>query len=98
VGGCFKNIAADFKARDFPIQPWAAALAKEREQSNRKDDPNSHCLPPSVPRINVGNHPFKILQTPGLIAMKQSLHLLADSSLIENICENEWDAAHLVGK
>src|SRR5215471_9063822 len=39
-GDCFKNIAADFKARDFPIQPWAAALAKECDQSNRKDDPS----------------------------------------------------------
>jgi hypothetical protein len=190
----FQNIAADFKAGDFPILPWAAAVAREREQSNRKDDPYSHCLPPGVPRINTGNHPFKILQTPGLIAIlyetsnvfrqiytdgrplpkdpqptwlgysvgrwdgdtlvvetagfndrnwldgdkghpqtdalhvterfhrvdfgrleilatvddpkaytknfsvKQNLHLLADSDLIENICENERDSSHLVGK
>jgi len=65
----FQNIAADFKAGEFPIQPWAAALAKEREQSNRKDDPYSHCLPPGIPRINSGNRPFKILQTPGLMAI-----------------------------
>jgi hypothetical protein len=190
----FQDIAADFKPGELPIQPWAAAVAKEREQANRKDDPYSHCMPPSVPRINSGNHPFKILQTPGLIAIlyetsntfrqiytdgrplpkdpqpswlgystarwngdtlvvetagfndqnwldgdkgrpqttalhvterfhrinfglleieatiddpkaytrpfstKESLHLLADSDLIENICENERDASHLVGK
>ena len=193
-GRQFQNIAADFKSDEFPIQPWAATLARQREQENRKDDPYSHCLPPGVPRINVGNHPFKILQMPGLVAIlyetsytfrqiftdgrplpkdpqptwlgysvgrwegdtlvvetigfhdkswldgdkghpqtdalrvierfrrrdfghleiqatledlkaytkpwtiKQALHLLPDTELLENICENERDAPHLVGK
>src|SRR5689334_16269719 len=57
----FQNMATDFKPGEFPIQPWAAALATKREEENRKDDPYSHCLPPAVPRINVANHPFKIL-------------------------------------
>jgi hypothetical protein len=31
--------------------------------------------------------------------VKQTLHLLADSEILENICnENEKDATHLVGK
>ena len=68
-GRLFQDIAADIGPEDFPIQPWAAALAKQREQDMRKDDPYSHGLPPGVPRINSGNRPFKILQTPGLIAM-----------------------------
>jgi hypothetical protein len=61
----FQDITAGLKKEEFPIQPWAAALAKRREEENRKDDPYSHCLPPGVPRINVANHPFKILQLPG---------------------------------
>ena len=68
-GRTFQDIAADIRPQDFPIQPWAAALAKQREQDMRKDDPYSHCLPPGVPRINAGNRPFKIIQTPGLIAI-----------------------------
>ena len=68
-GGQFQNVAADLRPEDFPIQPWAAALAKKREEENRKDDPYSHCMPPAVPRINVANHPFKILQLPGLLAI-----------------------------
>jgi hypothetical protein len=68
-GRLFQDIAADMRAQDLPIQPWAAALAKQREQDMRKDDPYSHCLPPGVPRINSGNRPFKIIQTPGLIAI-----------------------------
>jgi hypothetical protein len=193
-GRTFQNIAADLRPDDFPIQPWAAALAKRREEENRKDDPYSHCLPPGVPRINVANHPFKILQMPGLVVIlyetsyvfrqiftdgrplpkdpqpswlgysvgkwegdtlvvdttgfsdriwldgdkghpltdalhvterfrridfghleiqvtlddpkaytkpwmvKQSLNLLPDTELLENICENERDIQHLVGK
>jgi hypothetical protein len=193
-GRYFQNIAADLRPEDFPIQPWAAALAKQREEDFRKDDPYSHCLPPGIPRINVANHPFKILQMPGLVVIlyetsyvfrqiftdgrplpkdpqptwlgysvgrwegntlvvdtigftdkswldgdkghpiseamhvterfqrttfghldievilddpkaftkpwkiKQSLRLLPDTELLENICENERDSAHLVGK
>ena len=193
-GRQFQNVAADLRPEDFPIQPWAAALAKKREEENRKDDPYSHCMPPAVPRINVANHPFKILQLPGLLAIlyetsyvfrqiftdgrplptdpqptwlgysvgrwendtlvvdsngfndrnwldgdkghplsdalrvterfrridfghleiqvtiddpkvytkpwtiKESLNLLPDTELLENICENERDSGHLVGK
>ena len=193
-GGQFQNVAAGLRPEDFPIQPWAAALAKKREEENRKDDPYSHCMPPAVPRINVANHPFKILQLPGVLAIlyetsnvfrqiftdgrplptdpqptwlgysvgrwendtlvvdsngfndrnwldgdkghplsdalrvterfrridfghleiqvtiddpkvytkpwtiKESLNLLPDTELLENICENERDSGHLVGK
>jgi hypothetical protein len=193
-GGQFQNAAAGLRPEDFPIQPWAAALAKKREEENRKDDPYSHCMPPAVPRISVANHPFKILQLPGLLAIlyetsyvfrqiftdgrplpkdpqptwlgysvgrwendtlvvdsngfndrnwldgdkghplsdalrvterfrridfghleiqvtiddpkvytkpwtiKESLNLLPDTELLENICENERDSGHLVGK
>jgi hypothetical protein len=68
-GRLFQDIAADIRPQDFPIQPWAAALARQREQDMRKGDPYSHCLPPVVPRINSGNRPFKILQLPGLVVI-----------------------------
>ena len=38
-GRLFQDIAADIRPEDFPIQRWAAALAKQREQDMRKDDP-----------------------------------------------------------
>lgn len=193
-GRYFQDIAAGLRPEEFPIQPWAAALAKRREEDLRKDDPYSHCMPPGVPRINVSNHPFKLLQMPGLVVIlyetsnvfrqifiddrplpkdpqptwlgysvgrwegttlvvetngfndrnwldgdkghpisgalqvterfrrvdfghleiqvtlddpkaftkawtiKQSLNLLPDTELLENICENEKDSDHLVGK
>src|SRR5215472_5091474 len=65
----FGNIAADFKPGELPIQPWAGALAKEREENFRKDDPYSHCLPLGVPRINTANRPFKIYQLPNAVVI-----------------------------
>src|SRR6266853_5321721 len=51
-GRLFQDIAADIRPQDFPIQPWAAALARQREQDMRKGDPYSHGLPPFVPGSN----------------------------------------------
>ena len=66
----FSDIASDFKPGEFPIQPWAAALAKQRQDTNRYEDPYSHCLPLGVPRINTpANRPFKIYQMPRAVVI-----------------------------
>lgn len=50
--------------------PWAAALFKQREQNFRRDTDGINCLPPGPKAgIGTGNLPFRIMQTPGLIAM-----------------------------
>jgi hypothetical protein len=46
------------------MQPWAEALTKQR---NPKDDPEAHCLPAGVPRMNP--FPWKIIQTGKLVVM-----------------------------
>jgi hypothetical protein len=52
------------------MQPWAAALLKQREQNYRNDTDGINCLPPGPKAgIGVGNLPFRILQTPGMIAV-----------------------------
>jgi hypothetical protein len=63
------NIATDLKPED--IQPWAAALTRERGENLGKDDPSSlQCLP-FGPRINFATdaNPLKIVQTPSLIVI-----------------------------
>ena len=44
--------------------PWAETLTKQR---NPKDDPEAHCLPAGVPRMNP--FPWKIIQTDNLLVM-----------------------------
>src|SRR5262245_18769295 len=48
-----------------PFQPAAAALYKERVESNGLDRPSGQCLPKSVPEgMTLPPYPFKIVQTP----------------------------------
>src|SRR5207302_3828979 len=70
----FFDLAKDLKPEDIGMLPWAVELQKKRETNDHKDDPMALCMPPGVPRINTSNsgealHPFKIVQTPGLIVM-----------------------------
>lgn len=52
------------------MQPWAAALFKEREQNFRRDTDGINCLPPGPKAgVGVGNLPLRIIQTPGIIAV-----------------------------
>jgi hypothetical protein len=51
----------------LPYRPWAAALVKEREKNEGKDDPHVRCLPLTVPRDYGLPHLQKIVQTPSLL-------------------------------
>src|SRR5580698_5140674 len=54
------NNNTDSVVKDIPMQRRAVI---------GKDDPEGFCLPPGVPRMNTTPFPFRILQTPGLIAI-----------------------------
>jgi hypothetical protein len=64
------NIAADFKPGEFPIQPWAETLTRERMTGiHAAEESNANCLPQGVPRINATPNPFKIVQEPDLVVI-----------------------------
>jgi hypothetical protein len=66
--GSLFYFAGDLKPEE--MQPWAAALLKQREENYRNDTDGINCLPPGPKAgIGVGNLPFRIIQTPGLIAV-----------------------------
>jgi hypothetical protein len=55
---------------DVPMHPWAAALYKQRRDSLGRDKPQVRCLPHGVPdAMLVPAIPFKIVQTPGEVAV-----------------------------
>ncbi len=58
------NIAVDLK--EVPFQPWAAAVYKERVETNGKDDPNNRCLPSIIPEKVAVTSPWKIVEIPGV--------------------------------
>jgi len=66
--GSLFYMAGDLRPEE--ILPWAAALLKQREQNFRNDTDGINCRPPGPKAgIGVGNIPFRIMQTPGLIAV-----------------------------
>jgi hypothetical protein len=65
-----QNIAADLKPGEISYEPWAKALLDARaDGSQGGDDPPARCMPQGVPRINAAPSPWKIIQTPGLVAI-----------------------------
>ena len=64
------DLAADLKAEDVPMTPWAKALFDERIKTFGRDDPENYCLPDGVPRYwAAGGGPNRIVQTPGMIVV-----------------------------
>ncbi len=52
-----------------PLTPEAAAIYKQRSENFGKDSPIARCLPAGVPTIDFIPLPFRIVQTPGIIAI-----------------------------
>ena len=63
------NIFADFKRGEEPVRAEAVQIQRERAKGGGKDIPSSHCLPGGLPFIYFLPNAFKIIQTPGLIAV-----------------------------
>jgi hypothetical protein len=64
------NFAMDLKVKNVPFRPWAKALFDERKTgAHSKEDPSAQCLPQGVPRVNAAPGQWKIVQTPGFIAI-----------------------------
>ena len=54
---------------DVPFTPWGLAKFRERRANLSKDDPESYCLPPGVPRYTGTPYPFQILQLPDRVVI-----------------------------
>ena len=63
------NLGADLKPGEIPMQPWAAALYKQRQDSLMKDDPVGYCHLPGVPQMEAVPYPYKIFQNPGEVVI-----------------------------
>ena len=66
------EIPRDAPDRAMLMLPWAEERVKENQTTLHKNDPMVACLPPGVPRANLGGtrgmpHPFKVVQTPTLV-------------------------------
>jgi hypothetical protein len=63
-----RNIAADLKPGDISFRPAGQAIFDQRKNDGKaSEEPDAHCLPQGVPKIDAAPVPFKIAQMPGLI-------------------------------
>ncbi len=64
------NILVDFKPEESPLRPEFAELYRNNAARKGTESPVVRCLPQGLPRADISNYaPFKIIQTPGLIAI-----------------------------
>jgi len=63
------DISVNLGPEGVPLQPWAAALYRERRDNEGKDNPIARCMPAGVPTIDNIPTPFKLIQTPASIAI-----------------------------
>jgi hypothetical protein len=53
----------------LPFTPWAAALRKERDSANSKDNPDALCLPMGITQFHMHGQPRRMIQTPDLLTI-----------------------------
>jgi hypothetical protein len=61
------NILLDFQPSETPLRPEFADLVRQRA---KQESPLLHCLPIGIPASDLLPGPFKIIQTPGLILVR----------------------------
>jgi hypothetical protein len=66
----FQNLAADLGLENVPMTAEAKKIHASRVDGLLGyDEPDAHCLPQGVPKINMAPVPFKIVQTEGLVVL-----------------------------
>lgn len=65
-----RDFALDIKPEDVPYLPWAKKVFDERKDgSHSGEDPDAHCLPQGVPKIDSVQYPWKVVYTPNSIVI-----------------------------
>ena len=64
----FRDIALNIK-EGLPLQPWSAALLKQRHEDVYKDDPDGHCKPLGPVKMHLHPYPRKMFQLPGVVLL-----------------------------
>jgi hypothetical protein len=95
-GSRFFDLAKGLPASAVEMTAWAAAIQTQRESRDHWDDPAGYCLPSGYPRMAFPN-PFKILQTPSVMAfLHESLpaptyrQVFTDGRSLPNDPEPTW--------
>ena len=98
----FRDIAQNIK-EGLPIKPEGAAILKERQAGNSKDNPEAHCLPMGIVQFATQGAPRKFIQTPGLLVILYEAssgvrQIFTDGRPLPNNDPQPWWYGYSVGK
>ncbi len=98
----FRDIAQNIKG-GLPITPIGAALLKERQAGNSKDNPEAHCLPMGVVQFHTQGAPRKFIQTPALLVILYEAssgvrQIFTDGRALPNNDPQPWWYGYSIGK
>jgi hypothetical protein len=65
-----RDLALDIGDDKVPYQPWARRLYEERKDGlHSGEDPDAHCLPQGVPKLDFVSYPWKLIETPNSVVI-----------------------------
>jgi hypothetical protein len=65
-----RDLALDVGDDNVPYRPWARRLFDERKNGEHsREDPDAHCLPQGVPKIDFVSYPWKLIETPNSVVI-----------------------------
>jgi hypothetical protein len=65
-----RDLALDIGDDKVPYRPWAKRLFDERKTGEHsREDPDAHCLPQGVPKIDFVSYPWKLIETPNSVVI-----------------------------
>ena len=101
--GVWVNVPPE-KVPPIPLQPWAAAIEKERTENSRKDSPQSRCLPGNPIQVTA-NFTYKFVQTNSVLVLLQDFDVPGVHQIFldgrPHPKPSEWNPAwlgHSIGK
>ena len=98
----FRDVAQNIK-EGLPLKPEGAAILKERQAGNSKDNPEAHCLPMGIVQFHTQGAPRKFIQTPGLLVILYEAssgvrQIFTDGRALPNNDPQPWWYGYSVGK
>lgn len=91
-----RDLARDIGNENVPYIPWARALYEERRTGQHsREDPDAHCLPQGVPKINFVSYPWKLIETPNSVVIVYETfnywrQIFTDGRVLEETAKPAW--------
>jgi hypothetical protein len=91
-----RDMALDIGDDQVPYQPWARRLFDERKGGlHSGEDPDAHCLPQGVPKLDFVSYPWKLIETPNSVVILYETftfwrQIFTDGRTVDSTAKPAW--------